>query len=211
MRKRHCDCSKQILHSNLISQLQSILSKVKYLGKMTNGHHTCFSRWNHPIVRSCGTVLVNKLHMLDISFLCCSFTVTRLSLCKSGERRESSKHIFSAREISGFCQQSCVVLCKKIRANNDHTAHRPMVERFDFIEPHVALLCVPRFEWVILRQDCLAHRAPFRSKSDRSVTRIELQIKRHLVRTRTRRSRSNVRTNISSLAFSLRFFEQQIQ
>ena len=40
--------------------------------------------------------------------------------------------------------------------NNDHTARWSMTERFDIVKPHVALLCVPGFEWVMLREYCLA-------------------------------------------------------
>ena len=75
-------------------------------------------------------------------------------------------------------------LSKRIRMNSDHTAYRSMIAHLDIIEPHVPLLCVPRFGWVILREDCLAHRAPLRSKSDRSFSRIELQVKGQLVSTR---------------------------
>ena len=110
-------------------------------------------------------------------------------------------HNFCAREINRFRQQSCVLLCKKIRMNNDHTAHWSMIGRCDIDEPHVALLCEPRFEWVILREDSLAHQAPFRSKSYRSVPRIELQVKRQLVRTRTVRSNSNVHQKFPVLPF----------
>ena len=60
----------------------------------------------HMIVLPCGMVLVSKLHMawlvsvmkaalLDISFFCLLFNVTRLSLCKSKEKHESSMHIFA--------------------------------------------------------------------------------------------------------------------
>ena len=66
-----------------------------------------------------------------------------------------------AHEESGFRQQSCVLLSKRIRMNNDYAAHRTRVEPFDIVKPHVALTCVPGFEWVILREDCLAHRTPF--------------------------------------------------
>ena len=45
--------------------------------------------------------------------------------------------------------------------NNDHTAHRTGVEPFDIVKPHVTLARVPEFEWVVLREDCLAQRTPF--------------------------------------------------
>ena len=69
--------------------------------------------------------------------------------------------------------------------NNDHTAHWSMIERFDMVKPHVALLRVPVFEWVILREDCLAHRTSFGPECDRCVPRGELQVKRQLVCTLT--------------------------
>ena len=109
--------------------------------------------------------------LLDISFFCLLFNVTRLSLCKSGEKRESSMHIFAHERKADSCQQSCVLLSKRIRMNNDHTAHWSMMKRFDIVKPHVALLRVPRSEWVILREGRLAHRTPFRPKSDRCVSR----------------------------------------
>ena len=51
--------------------------------------------------------------------------------------------------------------------NNYHAPHRSRIERFDIVESHVALTCVPDFEWVILREDCLAYRTSFGSDSDR--------------------------------------------
>ena len=68
--------------------------------------------------------------------------------------------------------------------NNEHTAHRTRVEPFDIVKPHVTLARVPGFEWVVLREDCLAHRTPFGPVCDRCVSRVELQIKRQLVCTR---------------------------
>ena len=52
MRKRQLDRAKQIYfssHDRIVSQLPSFLSRVKYLGKMSNCHHTCFSRWSHHV------------------------------------------------------------------------------------------------------------------------------------------------------------------
>ena len=119
--------------------------------------------------------------------------------------------IFCAREARRFRQQSCVLLCKKIRMNNDHKAHRSMIKRLDIIEPHVTVLCAPRSGWVILREDCPARRASFGSKSNRSVPRSELQVERQLVCTRNVRSRSNVHPKMSCIALSLRFCEEQNQ
>ena len=48
MREQHLDRSQQIhsqSHYRIVSQ--SILSRVTYIGKMSNCHHTCFSRWSH--------------------------------------------------------------------------------------------------------------------------------------------------------------------
>ena len=64
--------------------------------------------------------------------------------------------------------------------NNDHAAHRSRIERFDIVKPHVALTCLPGFEWIVLREDCLAHRTPFGPESDRRVQRVELQVKGQL-------------------------------
>ena len=86
--------------------------------------------------------------------------------------------------------------------DNNQTTCWSMTKRFDIVKPHVALLCVPGFECVILRADCLARRSPLKSKSDRTVPRVELQIQRQLVRTRTVRSRSNVHPkNVRVLPF----------
>ena len=65
------------------------------------------------IVVPSGIVLVSKIHIVfwflvifavlsDISFFCFLFNVTRLSLCKSGENRESSTYIF-AHERKACC------------------------------------------------------------------------------------------------------------
>ena len=62
--------------------------------------------------------------------------------------------------------------------NNDHAAYRSRIECFDIVKPHVALTCVPPFKWIVLREDCLAHRTPFGPESDRCVPRVELQVKR---------------------------------
>ena len=79
--------------------------------------------------------------LLDFSFFCLLFNVTRLS----GEKSESSTHAFCTREVSRFCQQSCVLLSNRERMNNDHAAHRSRMERFDIVKPNVALKCVPNF------------------------------------------------------------------
>ena len=89
----------------------------------------------YMIVLLCGMVLVHTLHMIclvsvmnaalsEISLFCLSFNVTRLSLCKSGEKRESSIYVFAHKRKSRFRQQGCVLLSKRIRMNNDHAAHQ---------------------------------------------------------------------------------------
>ena len=140
-----------------------------------------------------------------------SCSTSRACPCASLEKTRVVNAYFCAREASRFCQQGCVLLTKRIRMDNDHTAHWSMIERFDIVKPHVALLCVPGFEWVILREDCLTHRTPFKSKCGRCVPRVELQVKRQLVCTRTVRPRSTVHPKISSLALLLRFCEEQIR
>ena len=85
--------------------------------------------------------------------------------------------------------------------DNHHIAHWSKTVCFDIVKPHVALFCVPRFQWVVLRQDCLAHRASFKSKSDRCVPSVELQVKRQLVCTRSVRSRSNIHPKFRVLLF----------
>ena len=80
-----------------------------------------------------------------------------------------------------FRQQVCVPSCPKIRMDYGYRAYWSMIKYLIVIEPHVFLLCAPRSSWVALRQDCLAHRMPFRSTSDRSVPRIEPQVERQLV------------------------------
>ena len=56
--------------------------------------------------------------------------------------------------------------------NNDRTAHRTRIEPFDIVKPYVILARVPGFGWVILREDCLAHRTPFGPEGDRRVPRV---------------------------------------
>ena len=101
---------------------------------------------------------------------------------------------FCAREISRLCQQICVPLCKKIQVNNNHTAHWSMIQRLDIIEPNVILLCVPRCVKTVL----LIER--YSGRKVTAVPRVELQVEKQLVCTRTIRPRSNVRTKTSSLA-----------
>ena len=112
---------------------------------------------------------------------------------------------FCAREISRLCQQICVPLCNKIRVNSDHTAHWSMIQRLDIIEPNVILLCVPRCEKTVLLIEC------YSGRKVTAVPRVELQVEKQLVCTRTIRPRSNVRTKISSLALLLSFCEEQVQ
>ena len=110
---------------------------------------------------------------------------------------------FCAREISRLCQQICVPLCNKIRVNSDHTAHWSMIQRLDIIEPNVILLCVPRCVKTVL----LIER--YSGRKVTAVPRVELQVEKQLVCTRTIRPRSNVRTKISSLALLLSSCEEQ--
>ena len=60
----------------------------------------------------------------DISFFWFLVQRTRQSLCKSGEKRESSTHIFCAREESVLLQQNWVLRIKRVRMNNHHTARQ---------------------------------------------------------------------------------------
>ena len=65
--------------------------------------------------------------------------------------------------------------------NDDHTAHRWRIEPFEIVKSHVTLARVPALGWVVLCEDWLAHRTPFRHQGDRRVPGIELQIKGQLV------------------------------
>ena len=110
----------------------------------------------------------------DISFLCFLFTVTRLSLCKSGEKRESLTHIF-ARDRKACCfnkhrAQGCTD-DKRLRGASEG-------KPFDIVKPHVTLA---RVEWVVLREDCLAQRTPFGPEGNCCVPTAELQINGQLV------------------------------
>ena len=67
----------------------------------------------------------------------------------------------------------------------NHATRRSRLKPFDIVKPHVALKRTPGFEWIIMCEDCLAHRAPFWSKRDSCVPRVELQTKGQLVCTRT--------------------------
>ena len=178
---------------------------------MSNCHHTRFVRWSHHVhhcltmwdgvgqqtpqdlVRSCDECCA-------VGYFVLLSLVQRhtLVLAEVWRKTRIVNAYFCAREISRLRQQICVPLCKKIRMNSDHTAHWSMIERLDIVEPHVLVLCVPRFGCVVLREDCLAHRAPFGPKSNRNVPMIELQVEGQLVCTRTFGSTSNVRAKISS-------------
>ena len=59
--------------------------------------------------------------------------------------------------------------------DNDHATHRPKIKFFDIVRPHVALTCLPGFEWIILCENCLADRVPFWSnfKSRDSLSALE--------------------------------------
>ena len=59
---------------------------------------------------------------------------------------------------------------------NDRTARRSEIKPFDIVKPHVTLACVPGFERIVLREDCLAHRTAFGPEGDRCVPGVELQI-----------------------------------
>ena len=85
------------------------------------------------------------------------------------------------------------------------------VDTYKIVRPCGMLLCVPKFGLVVLREHCLAHRTPLRSEGDRNVPRTELQIQGQLVCTRAVRRKSNVPSEISRLALSLGFCEEQIQ
>ena len=141
--------------------------------------------------------------LLDISFFCLLFIVTRLSLCRSGETHVSST-CFCTRKEGRFCQQARDF--HRIRMDNNHATHRSRIKPFDIVKPDVALTCTPGFEWIIMCEDCLAHCAPLWSKRDRCVPGVELQTKGQLVCTPTVRTRSDVRPQISRLAQSVFFF-----
>ena len=122
----------------------------------------------------------------------------------------TSMHIFCAREVSRFRPQVCVPLCWKIPMDNNQTTYWSMIKRLDLVGSRVFLLCAPGFGWVVLRED-FAHRVPFGSKRNCSLPRVERQVEGQLVCTRTVRSRTNVRTDVSSLALLYCFSEEQVQ
>ena len=92
---------------------------------------------------------------MDFCDVCCPvgyfvllFFVQRhaLCLCAGLERNVNRQCIFCAREESRICQQSRVLLSKRVRMNNDHTARRSGIKPFNIIEPHVTLASVPGFQ-----------------------------------------------------------------
>ena len=99
---------------------------------------------------------------------------------------------FCARQEIVLLQQNWVLRLKVIRMDNDHTERRTRVEPFDIIKSHVTLARVPGFEWVVLREDCLAQRTPFGPVSNCCLERVELQVKRQLVCARAVWSKSTV-------------------
>ena len=158
MRKRRSDHSRQV-HSSILWQnrrstaIRSFNDQISWRKCPTAIVLASVAGVTmYMIVLPCGTVLVNKFHkawlvsvmnaaLLDTSFFCLLFNVTRLSFCKSGENRESSMHTFGAREETRFRQQSCVLLSKRIRMKNDHTAHRSRIERFDIVKSPRSDMC----------------------------------------------------------------------
>ena len=131
-------------------------------------------------------------------------STSRACLCV-GLARSVSRRCVSLRTRGVFFRRQIFVpLCKEIRVDNSHTAYWTMIKRLDIMDPHVVLL-------VALCGDRLVHRTPFKPMRDRSVPRIEPQVERQLVCTRTIRSRPNVHPRTSSPALLLCFSEGQVQ
>ena len=161
----------------------------------------------YVIVRPYKMVLVNKFRetcfvsvvnvsLMDISFFCLLLNVACLSSYKTGERLETSMHV-SAHERCACSANRCV--------DHGYTAYWSMTKRLDIIEPH-AVRQDPDGSHCV--KDCLANRMPFRSMSDRTVPRVEPQVERQLVCTRTIRPRTNVYPRIVSPALLFCFSEE---
>ena len=115
-------------------------------------------------------------------------TVTRFSLCKYGENVSTQCIFLRTRRkqiLSTKLRPPDQVITDRQRSHE----HWSTIERFDIIASPT-LLCVSGLECFILCEDCHAHRSPFKSKGDRCVPRVELQLKRQRVCTRTVRSKS---------------------
>ena len=135
---------------------------------------------------------------LDISFFCCS--TLRACPCTGLQKNVSRQFILLRTRDK---QTLPTKLCPPKETDEQRSYSALVDERFDIIEQHVALFCGPRLKWIV-REDCLVHRAPLRSKTDRCVPKVELQVKRQLVCNRTVRSRSNVNPkNVESCPFAL--------
>ena len=105
--------------------------------------------------------------------LCCpiflssvSCSTSRACLRVSLERNVNRRHIFLRTRGKRI---AWVLQFNRIRMNNDHTAHRSRIKFFDIVKTHVTLTGVPGFEWIVLREDCLARRTPSGPEGDRCV------------------------------------------
>ena len=116
---------------------------------MSNCHLTCFSRWRHNVHnRSAVWDGVGQQTAHDVVRFCdecCAVGYfVLLSLVQSHtlvlvqvwRKTRIVNAYFCVRETSRFYQHICVLLCKKIRMTNDHTAHWTMIQRLDIIERH---------------------------------------------------------------------------
>ena len=76
------------------------------------------------------------------------------------------------------------ILVECVWVYHNHTPHATARNRLDIIQPRAALLDVQAFQRIVLRENRLAQSTPLRLDGDRCVPRVELQIKRQLIRTR---------------------------
>ena len=149
---------------------------------MSTCRHICFSRWSHHVHnRSTVWDRVGQQTSHDLIRFCdeCCvaghflllFLVQRHALVfvQVWRKREPPKHI-SAHERQVNSTNKVSSCAKKKKMNIDHAEHRSMVECVNIIETRVALLCVPRLKWIVLRENCLAHRDPFKSQGGRDST-----------------------------------------
>ena len=82
------------------------------------------------IVRPCGMVLVSmtclvsvmNAVLLDMMFFCFLLNVTRLSLYKSGEKRESSMLLFRTRDKQTPSTKMCPPVPENTDAQRSHSA-----------------------------------------------------------------------------------------
>ena len=133
---------KFILQScyRIVSQLLSVLSGIKYATRMSNCHHTCFSRWRHHIhYRSAVRDGVGQKTPHDLIGFCVECCAVGYFVLLSLVQRHAL--VFLCACLRRNVNRQCIFL---------HTRGKWIPS---------TKLCAP--EQANTDEDCLAHRTPF--------------------------------------------------